>query len=219
MSRLLRLIVAVGVSLISFGTVTASDYYFGTNYDNFPQQDRREFGCSQCQTCGNPGRPTYPDRFGCAGGACFRRDGGDRFGVAQFPFEGSQRAIPNRPPVRNYPELGLRPRLNRAPLNQPPQFLSQPILSEPSLRPLAEQELIIPPKQKGIANLPPAEQKVALKQRICPVTRDLLGSMGTPISVQVGGRSIYVCCQGCVETLLESPSQYLPKLQISAGRR
>ena len=82
---------------------------------------------------------------------------------------------------------------------------------------MRQSELIIPPKQKGIANLPLAEQGLALKQGICPVTREPLGSMGTPINVQVGDRAIYVCCQGCVSTLMEDPMKYLPKAEKSPG--
>jgi len=54
---------------------------------------------------------------------------------------------------------------------------------------------------KGIAILPESEQEAALRQRICPVTGEPLGSMGKPIKVTVAGRSLFVCCQGCVNAI------------------
>ena len=56
----------------------------------------------------------------------------------------------------------------------------------------------IPESMKGVRQLSPPDQRMALQQRTCPVTGDLLGSMGKPIKVNVNGRSIFVCCQGCV---------------------
>lgn len=45
---------------------------------------------------------------------------------------------------------------------------------------------------------------MALQQRTCPVTGDLLGSMGKPIKVNVNGRFIFVCCQGCVAAVRDN---------------
>lgn len=46
-------------------------------------------------------------------------------------------------------------------------------------------------------------------QRFCPVTGAELGSMGTPILVTVQGKTVYVCCGGCVEKLKRNPEKYL----------
>ncbi len=62
---------------------------------------------------------------------------------------------------------------------------------------------------EGIAQLPLAEQRAALKQRTCPVTKEPLGSMGKPIRVSVAGQSLFVCCEGCVGALKENPAKYL----------
>ena len=67
----------------------------------------------------------------------------------------------------------------------------------------------IPSDMEGIAELPPADQLLALEQRTCPVTGDLLGSMGKPIKVPVGDQFVFVCCQGCVDTVRANPDQYL----------
>ncbi|NQT37721.1 MAG: hypothetical protein HQ581_09545, partial [Planctomycetes bacterium] len=49
-----------------------------------------------------------------------------------------------------------------------------------------------------------ADRAAAEKQKICPVTKAPLGSMGTPLPVDVGeGRIVFICCKGCRDTLLE----------------
>lgn len=46
-------------------------------------------------------------------------------------------------------------------------------------------------------------------QQTCPVTGERLGSMGSPIPVTVGGKTIQVCCQGCVAAVKKNPDKYL----------
>jgi Cu(I)/Ag(I) efflux system membrane fusion protein len=53
------------------------------------------------------------------------------------------------------------------------------------------------------ASLTPEEQK------ICPVTKAKLGSMGDPISVEIDQRKIWVCCPGCPPKLKAEPAKYL----------
>lgn len=67
----------------------------------------------------------------------------------------------------------------------------------------------IPDGMEGIAGLPQDEQAVALRQKTCPVTGELLGSMGKPIQVPVADRSVFVCCEGCVAALRRNPAKYL----------
>lgn len=49
------------------------------------------------------------------------------------------------------------------------------------------------------------DRRLALVQRACPVTQDLLGSMGKPIKMQVGVRAVFACCEECVETVRKEP--------------
>lgn len=49
-------------------------------------------------------------------------------------------------------------------------------------------------------------------QKTCPVTDEALGSMGPPIPVTVKGQTIFVCCQGCVESVQSDPDAYLAKV-------
>jgi hypothetical protein len=46
-------------------------------------------------------------------------------------------------------------------------------------------------------------------QRYCPVTQAKLGSMGSPVFVEVVGRRIALCCEGCRDRLLADPVSYL----------
>lgn len=85
----------------------------------------------------------------------------------------------------------------------PPAFRPGPELEstdvEPLVVPAPGGALVIPDSMKGIRQLSPSDQRLAIQQRTCPVTGDLLGSMGKPIRVRVNGRSVFVCCQGCVD--------------------
>lgn len=67
----------------------------------------------------------------------------------------------------------------------------------------------IPAEMKGVALLPVSEQAAALRQRTCPVTQAPLGSMGRPTRVTVSGRSVYVCCDSCIDALRRNPDRYL----------
>jgi Cu(I)/Ag(I) efflux system membrane fusion protein len=63
-----------------------------------------------------------------------------------------------------------------------------------------------------LAKLSPDDRAAAEKQRLCVVSGELLGSMGAPLKVDVDGRHVWICCEGCQEPLLESPAEYLAKL-------
>jgi Cu(I)/Ag(I) efflux system membrane fusion protein len=51
------------------------------------------------------------------------------------------------------------------------------------------------------------------QQKICPVTEAELDSMGGPIPVEVAGRRVFICCQGCEKPLKADPQKYLAKLK------
>ena len=56
------------------------------------------------------------------------------------------------------------------------------------------------------------DQALADKQKICPVGGEALGSMGTPVKVMVGDRSVFLCCEGCRGAVEKDPEKYLAKL-------
>jgi hypothetical protein len=66
--------------------------------------------------------------------------------------------------------------------------------------------------QEALAQLPEADRELAVKQRICPVSGNPLGSMGKPVEVTVKGRRVFLCCDGCREEIEKEPDKYLAKI-------
>lgn len=65
------------------------------------------------------------------------------------------------------------------------------------------------------------DRKLAEQQVICPVTEARLGSlgMGTPIKMEVNGRSLFICCEGCRKGMLEETEKYFRILDdYAAGK-
>lgn len=60
-----------------------------------------------------------------------------------------------------------------------------------------------------------ADQAIVTKQRICPVTKAPLGSMGQPVFVMVDGIKVAICCQGCETALLKDKAKYLAVLKTA----
>ena len=64
-----------------------------------------------------------------------------------------------------------------------------------------------------LSKLSPADAASAEKQHICPVSGEMLGTMGAPIKLDVNGQQVWICCEGCRKRLLENPDKYLAKLR------
>ncbi len=66
------------------------------------------------------------------------------------------------------------------------------------------------------AELSEEDRALATKQGICPVGGGPLGKMGVPPKVMVptadGEVLVFICCEGCRESLLADPETYLAKL-------
>ena len=71
-----------------------------------------------------------------------------------------------------------------------------------------------PPKSEAgdLAGLSSTDRPLALVQGTCPVTGKRLGSMGTPPKVDVKGRTIFLCCEGCEGAIRATPDKFLAKL-------
>jgi hypothetical protein len=63
-----------------------------------------------------------------------------------------------------------------------------------------------------IKKLPAGEQDAALKQAVCPVSGENLGSMGTPLKVTAEGKTFYLCCKGCKKDVDADAKKVLEKL-------
>ena len=57
------------------------------------------------------------------------------------------------------------------------------------------------------------DRKLAKAQKVCPVSDQKLGSMGTPIKIEHDGKVIFFCCQMCKPRFEKDPETYLAKLQ------
>jgi hypothetical protein len=65
---------------------------------------------------------------------------------------------------------------------------------------------------RALEGLAPAERAQAVRQKVCPVTGERLGAMGTPPAVVIEGRTVFLCCKGCEAALRKDPAKYLSKL-------
>lgn len=70
-----------------------------------------------------------------------------------------------------------------------------------------------PEVAKALSQLSPEDRAAAEKQKVCPVTDEPLGSMGKPVKVTVKDRDVYLCCEGCRETIEGDPDKFLAKLK------
>ena len=67
-----------------------------------------------------------------------------------------------------------------------------------------------PDDRSPLAKLEPGDRILAERQKICPVTRKALGSMGTPARVVVAGRVVFLCCAGARTRSRPTPQGTLP---------
>ena len=70
---------------------------------------------------------------------------------------------------------------------------------------------------KGLAELSPEDRAAAVKQGVCPVSGERLGSMGKPMKVTLKGQTLFLCCPGCEEDLRKEPDKFLDKLKTGQG--
>jgi hypothetical protein len=68
-----------------------------------------------------------------------------------------------------------------------------------------------------IKKLSPEDQKLALKQKSCPVTGEPLGSMGMPSKVIVAGQPVFLCCAGCEMEAQQNADETLRKVAKLMG--
>jgi hypothetical protein len=65
------------------------------------------------------------------------------------------------------------------------------------------------PASLSITRSTAVDQGAINAQRVCKVSGEPLGSMGTPLKVTRGDRSVFLCCQGCVKRIQANADQYL----------
>ncbi len=67
-------------------------------------------------------------------------------------------------------------------------------------------------EQAAVDKLPPVDRELAMKQKVCPISGERLGSMGTPHKVILGNRVVFLCCGGCEDAARQDPDGVLRKL-------
>lgn len=113
--------------------------------------------------------------------------------------------------LKNYSKNQSEKKSVEVPQLQVPTIdVPQILMPVPQLNSTSQQEEIA--IAQAFENLSVNDRKLAKKQQICPVAEMPLGSMGTPIKVDVTGRKVFICCEGCREDLLKNPVKYLAVL-------
>jgi hypothetical protein len=69
--------------------------------------------------------------------------------------------------------------------------------------------------EAALAELSPEDRALVLAQKICPVAGGPLGGMGVPIAMDIDGRKVFICCDGCRQQMLDNPSEHLAKLDAA----
>jgi YHS domain-containing protein len=69
-----------------------------------------------------------------------------------------------------------------------------------------------------IKKLPAAEQELAIKQAVCPVSGEHLGEMGKPIKISAEGRTFYLCCDNCEPEVKKDAKAVIAKLDAKAAK-
>ncbi len=66
----------------------------------------------------------------------------------------------------------------------------------------------------AMAELSVEDRELAMAQKFCAVADgSRLGSMGTPYKIEVEGKPVFLCCEGCKEGALEDPHATLAKVE------
>ena len=60
--------------------------------------------------------------------------------------------------------------------------------------------------KEALALLNPADRRLALEQRFCPIQRkNRLGAMGKPVKILLAGRPVFLCCENCEKAARANP--------------
>lgn len=63
---------------------------------------------------------------------------------------------------------------------------------------------------EALAQLSPEDRSLAESQKFCAIaTENPLGTMGTPVKIDVNGQPVFLCCSGCKSKALGSPEETL----------
>ncbi len=60
-----------------------------------------------------------------------------------------------------------------------------------------------------LAQLSSPDRRLAEAQKVCPVQKNRLGTMGTPVKLLLNGEPVFLCCTGCVKDAETDPNKTL----------
>lgn len=64
----------------------------------------------------------------------------------------------------------------------------------------------------GLAKLSDEDRASAEKQHMCPVSDQMLGTMGAPIKLTLNGQDVWICCNGCRKKAEADPDAIIAKV-------
>lgn len=64
----------------------------------------------------------------------------------------------------------------------------------------------------GLAKLSGEDRASAEKQHMCPVSDQMLGTMGAPIKLTFNDQDVWICCDGCRKKAEADPDAMLAKI-------
>jgi Cu(I)/Ag(I) efflux system membrane fusion protein len=124
---------------------------------------------------------------------------GDHMVIRQGIAQGEQVAVAGNFLIDSQMQLAGKPSLI-----DPTRAIAKASVDEPKLAKIVA----------ALSKLSVEDRAMAEAQNICPVTMMPLGSMGTPLKVDVDGREVFICCKACTNKLLKEPEQHLGNLLL-----
>jgi len=79
----------------------------------------------------------------------------------------------------------------------------------PAPAPSAE---VDPEVKAALAKLSAEDRKIAEAQKTCPISKEPLGSMGTPVKLTLNGETAFICCKSCQKAAESDPAGTLKKV-------
>lgn len=64
----------------------------------------------------------------------------------------------------------------------------------------------------GLAKLSDEDRASAEKQHMCPVSDQMLGTMGAPIKLTLNDQDVWICCDGCRKKAEADPDAIIAKI-------
>jgi hypothetical protein len=137
-----------------------------------------------------------------------------------------EQPAPTTPPAEAKPETTdakPAPAPEATPAETPAPLSDTPKVEAPASSPAPKEEAkpegkeasvtLEPAEIAEIKKLPAADAEAALKQLVCPVSGEHLGSMDVPVKVTALGKTFFLCCKSCNKDVKDNPADVVAKLK------